>query len=267
MRVCGSGAAVVDSLLRKESDVAWGGPARVMHEIDADPRSLLRCFCSVVNKDPFLLVGRVSNPGFSLSQLPDFALGTVSEVPTPWLCLQDDLRRHGIDPQKIRLITGRSMPENAQSVSEGNLDIAQLFEPFASELELSRKGSVWFAAADRGETAYTSFIAMAPTLRDRRETMKSLVLSIADTLKWLKASGPAALCDAVSGFFGDIPPAVLRSSLTRYFNLGIWSDSPRISEKSFARLAKALYSANSVSKMPIYADCVDASIIEEVLPA
>lgn len=267
MRVSGSGAAVVDSLLKGESDVAWGGPARVMHELDADPNSSLRCFCSVVNKDPFMLVGRSPNPGFTLGRLPDYTLGTVSEVPTPWLCLQDDLRQQGIDPGKIRLLTGRSMSENAQLVSEGRLDLAQLFEPHASELELRLKGAAWFFAADRGETAYTSFIATAATLKNRRETMKSLVLSIAETLSWLKKAGPESLYESVADFFDDIPAAVLRASLTRYFKLGIWSDSPIISEESFTRLAQALHRAKSVAKMPRYNDCVDAAIIEEALAA
>jgi NitT/TauT family transport system substrate-binding protein len=28
-------------------------------------------------------------------------IATVSEVPTPWLCLQEDLRQAGIDPARL----------------------------------------------------------------------------------------------------------------------------------------------------------------------
>jgi hypothetical protein len=38
----------------------------------------------------------------------------VSEVPTPWWTLQDDIRRAGLDPDAVRRVTDRSMAENAR---------------------------------------------------------------------------------------------------------------------------------------------------------
>lgn len=265
MEIGGSGQAVVDALLEGRADVAWGGPARVMHERDADPASPLRCFCSVVRRDPFLLVGHKPRPGFRLEDLPNHTLGTVTEVPTPWLCLQDDLRRAGIDPAAVRCLTGRTMAENAQAVARGELDIAQLFEPHASLLEMRGEGAVWLSAAERGDTAYTSFIATSAQIAARRTAFRALVCALADTLDWIAAEGPAALSTAVQGYFDDIPPEVLQNCLSRYFRLGIWSESPHISRESFDRLAQALASAGSVARLPDYDACVESSIVEEAL--
>ena len=78
--------------------VSWGGPLRVMNALDQDPKSGYVAFCEVVGRDPFYLVGRDPNPGFRSQDLPKWTLAPVTEVPTPWICLQHDLRRAGIDP-------------------------------------------------------------------------------------------------------------------------------------------------------------------------
>ena len=85
-------------------DVCWGGPMRVMETYHKLPGCDLVCFGEVVTRDPFLLMGRTPKPDFTLADLASVTLATVSEVPTPWLCLQHDLRLAGIDPAGIRRV-------------------------------------------------------------------------------------------------------------------------------------------------------------------
>ena len=84
-----------------EADVSWGGPMRVMQTYHHDPACDLVCFGEVVTRDPFLLVGRDSRPAFSVRDLAGLRLASVSEVPTPWMCLQEDLRRAGVAPGTV----------------------------------------------------------------------------------------------------------------------------------------------------------------------
>src|SRR5579859_3174725 len=88
-------AAAAAGLIDGSIDLAWGGPMRVMKARDLDPASPLVCFGEVVARDPFFLVGRGDRSGYQLSDLARSKLATVSEVPTPWLCLQHDLRLQG----------------------------------------------------------------------------------------------------------------------------------------------------------------------------
>ena len=99
------------ALLDGVVDVLWAGPMRVMKHHDENPGSALVCFAEVVCRDPFSIVGRYPNPGFRLADLAQMRIATVSEVPTPWLCLQEDLRQVGIDPARLDRITARSMAE------------------------------------------------------------------------------------------------------------------------------------------------------------
>ena len=99
-----------------EVEVMWGGPLRVMLTHDADPSSDVVCFCDVVARDPFFVIGREPRPSFRPADLTAVRLGTVSEVPTPWLCLQDDIFRNGADPALVQRITDQTMAENAASL-------------------------------------------------------------------------------------------------------------------------------------------------------
>ena len=89
----------VPKLIDGSIDLTWGGPMRVMQAHDQDKHSPLVSFCEVVSHDPFFLIGtqeRRTRSGSPISASKRFA--SVSEVPTPWMCLQQDLRDQGIDP-------------------------------------------------------------------------------------------------------------------------------------------------------------------------
>ena len=119
-------------------DVLWAGPMRVMKHHDMNPGSELVCFAEIVCRDPFSIVGGRPNPDFRLADLAAMRLATVSEVPTPWLCLQEDLRQAGVDPERLDRVGDRSMAENLESMKEGRVDAAQLFEPFVEEALASK---------------------------------------------------------------------------------------------------------------------------------
>src|SRR5262245_64555865 len=74
---------------------------RVMKAHDLKPSSPLVCFCEVVARDPFYLVGRHHRPEFQLRELASLRFARVAEVATPWMCLQQDLREQGVDLSRL----------------------------------------------------------------------------------------------------------------------------------------------------------------------
>ena len=115
-------------------DVCWGGPMRVMETYQKRADCDIVCFGEVVTRDPFLLMGRAPRPDFTLADLRSVRLATVSEVPTPWLCLQHDLRLAGIDPAGIARVADQTMAGNVAALKAGEVDVIQVFEPFPSLL-------------------------------------------------------------------------------------------------------------------------------------
>jgi NitT/TauT family transport system substrate-binding protein len=246
-------------------DVAWGGPMRVMQMYETRPDCDLVCFGEVVTRDPFLLVGRERHPDFALADLYGKRVATVSEVPTPWLCLQEDLRRAGLDPEALPRIADRTMADNAAALRRGELDVVQLFEPFAEELIAAGEGHLWYAAATRGPTAYTSFYTRRSVLAARRDEMKKLVRGLYRTQKWLHAQPPETLADAVQSFFPAVPPTLLRAAVARYQTLGVWGRNPILPRAGYDRLKAGLVSGRFVKQGAPFEQAVDNSIAEEVV--
>src|SRR5258708_25095290 len=73
----------VSALLNDTIDITWGGPMRVMKAHDLQPSSPLVCFCEVVARDPFFLVGRHRPSEFQLRDWASLRVAAGSEVPTP----------------------------------------------------------------------------------------------------------------------------------------------------------------------------------------
>ena len=101
LKMSGDAAHTAASLIAGDGDVSWGGPLRLMFALEKNPGAGAVAFCEAVGRDPFFLLAREPNPGFQLTDLLGKKVATVSEVPTPWMCLQQDLRLAGIAPEKI----------------------------------------------------------------------------------------------------------------------------------------------------------------------
>jgi len=253
-------AAAAAGLLDGSIDLSWGGPMRVMKARDLDPASPMLCFCEVAARDPFILVGKRGNSGFRLADLPGLKVATVSEVPTPWLCLHHDLREQGIDPARIDRITDRTMGTNLEALRRGELDVVQMFEPYVSMALQAGAGDVLYAASERGPTVYTTFLASRDSIRRNRTAFEAMVRATRRTLAWVEEHGGEALADAVAPFYPDVPRDSLASSLRRYRDAGLWARTPEVSRPGFVRLADSLRSGGFISRMHSYEDCVEQSL-------
>lgn len=249
-----------DSVLEGRAHLAWGGPMRILLAHDADPASPLRNFGAAILGDPFFLVGRTPRPDFRLTELATLTLGTVSEVPTPWWTLQDDIRRAGLDPERVARVADRGMAENAAAVAEGRLDVAQLFEPFISQMEAAGTGHVWHAAASRGPTSYTTFYSSAQNIAEFAPEFRAMIRGLAATQRWFMAAAPEAIAATVAGFFPGMDPALLARCIARYRGLGIWTATPHFPPESFNRLQASMRSGGAIGREPGYEHCVDEAI-------
>jgi NitT/TauT family transport system substrate-binding protein len=258
-----SPAQAATSLLAGAADVCWGGPMRVMATYQANPGCDLVCFAEVVTRDPFLLIGRTPNPGFRMADLLEARLGSVSEVPTPWLCLQDDLRRAGIAPERVNRVADRGMAENCAALRAGTLDVVQAFEPFAATLVAEGAGHVWYAAAARGPTSYTTFYARRPVMAAKREAFRRMVRAIQATQTWLAGADGAEIAATVASYFPDVPHAILAAAYDRYKALGIWGRDPILPRAGYERLRASLVSGGFVTAGASFEQAVDNSLAEE----
>jgi NitT/TauT family transport system substrate-binding protein len=250
-------AAAQSSLFDGTIDVSWGGPMRVMKARDENPNSPLVCFCEVAGRDPFFLVGRTDRAPFRLAELPRLRLATVSEVPTPWLCLQHDLREQGVDPDRLDRVADRTMADNLAALCEGRLDVVQLFEPYVSRALLAGGCDILYTASARGPTVYTTFLANRDSIARNRSAFVGMTRATRRMQAWLAEHGAEELAQVVAPFYPDVAPDILARSLRRYLDAGLWSSGTEISREGFDRLAASLRSGGFISHLPRYEDCVE----------
>jgi NitT/TauT family transport system substrate-binding protein len=227
-----------------------------------------------IQDDPFFLVGRGDPSAFRLADLARLRFASVSEVPTPWLCLQQDLRDAGVDPDRLERVTDRTMGDSLEALRKGELDVAQLFEPYVSMALATGAGQILYAASARG----------APGPRTSRAPCRlaRAALPAADRVHDLsrhprehRPQPYGVYRDGARGPpHGGLAPgtrcrrarrrgcAVLSKSCERApaERAGLWATRPEVSREGFARLATSLLSGGFVSRMYSYDECVDQSL-------
>jgi NitT/TauT family transport system substrate-binding protein len=248
--------AATAGLLDGTIDVTWGGPMRVMRAREEPHGFPLVCFCEVVRKDPFYLVGKRTTTEFELKDLTELRFASVSEVPTPWLCLQHDLRQEGIDLSRLDRIADRTMRQNLQALDRGEIDVAQMFEPYASIALRRGIGEILHAASGRGLTSYTTLLATRASVDRLRHEFAAMSRAIGRTQSWLVDHSAADLAAVVANYFIDVAREDLVSAFNRYMDAGLWSVDTAVTKQGFERLAASLRTGGFISRPPSYEDCV-----------
>ena len=262
-----SPGAAVAVLRAGEVDVMWGGPLRVMMLHDAEPACDLVCFCDVVARDPFFIIGARPRPGFRFADLKGLRFATVSEVPTPWICLANDVRHAGVDPGALDRSDDKTMAENEAALAAGELDAMQVFQPYAERLIASGAGHLWYAAATRGLTAYTTLVTRRDVLTDRADELQRMTRAVHLTLTWFAKTPALDIAGLLKDFFPDLPTAVFAACIDRYRALGLWGADPVIRREGYDRLHAAMRAAGVLSRDIAFEACVDTALARQVVQA
>ena len=215
-------------------------------------------------RDPFLLLGAAPRPGFRIEDLPGLRLGLVSEVPTPVWCLRGDVAARGMEWDALTAVTDQGMAANAAAVVAGQLDLAQMFEPFACRVE-DAGGAVWHAQASRGHTAYTAFYATEAGIAAKREPLQAMIRAMAEALDFIRAAPAAEVAGAdraaLPGCAGRSPHARHRP-LPGAEPLGCRARLPARGLRDAGPRHAGLRRHRHI---PAFADCVDNALVEEAL--
>jgi NitT/TauT family transport system substrate-binding protein len=253
------------ALIEGAVDVLWAGPMRIMKHHDDNPASPLVCFAEIVCRDPFSIIGREPNPDFQFADLARMRFASVSEVPTPWLCLQQDLREVGIDPERLDRIADRGMTENLAALRAGGVDAGQFFEPAVEEALATGAGHLWHAASTRGRTTYTAFVTTRERLRRDPEPLLRMTRAIYRTQQWIAANTADEIAATVASFFPALDRVVLAGALARYRAQGVWGSDPVLPEDGFDRLRRGLVSGGLIHRPIAHHACVDNRLALQVV--
>lgn len=259
--------AAAKALRAGEVDAMWGGPLRVMMAQDREPGADLVCFCDVVARDPFFIIGAKPKPDFRFDDLKTLKFATVSEVPTPWICLTHDLRLAGVDPNSLDRITDRSMADNEAALRAGTVDAIQVFQPYARRLVASGAGHIWNAAATRGLTAYTTLVTRRETLATRSDDLLAMTRGMHRALQWFAKTPAAEIARVLKDFFPDVETPIFAAAIDRYRALGLWGNDPVVRREGYDRLHAAMRAFGALSRDIPFESCVDTEVARRAIAA
>ena len=183
------------------------------------------------------------------------------DVPTPWMTLHDDLERAGIDPASLDRTPDAPMADNAAALERGEIDVVQVFEPYADQLVSAGAGHVWHRFSRRGDVAFTSFYATRRQTEERRGACAALVRAIAAALGRMHEEPAETTARRVGpAFFPDLPAGALARIVGAYREAGLWPRTPALPAAAFVRLKAALLAGGLIARDVPYALAVDAEL-------
>ena len=100
----GAGATTTGALMDGHAEIALGG---IMRSLDVADRGgpFLVHFAEVNSRNGFFLLSRERRADFRWSDLVGKTLVDFAEAPTPWQCLLTVLRKHGVEPGAVRILS------------------------------------------------------------------------------------------------------------------------------------------------------------------
>jgi len=252
VRLSPSGEETAAGTAAGRVDVSWGGPMRVMAAHGRGETGDLVCFGLAVARDPFMIVGRAPEPDFSPARLAAKRLAVATHAPTPWLLLQEDVRRLGLDPAAIHREDPVEPEDALRRLKAGDLDYVLAFEPWGSKAEAEGLGAVVSAGARRGPLAFTSFYAPRTFVEIRPAAVKALVEGLEAALARIRSIDPAEAAGLVVPWFPEFSQDLLAASIARYQRLDLWPASPEMTADGFARLKSSLISGGFIAGDPAF---------------
>ncbi len=260
------GSETPDRLLAGEADLAVTGPMRTYVAADrAAPHRLLN-LAEVNSRDGFFLLARRPAEPFRWPDLVGKRVILFAEAPTPWMCLQDVLRRHGADPQRIAAVHGLRVPEALEAFRAGQADYLQTAQPMAEEL--IQEGAAHLVAAMGeavGHIPYTAFV-VTPELRAAQPALcQRAVTALARAQRWMASQEPQAIADLVAPDFPGIPLPLISKVVARYHAMGMWPRQPVLAREPFERLGRILVAGGLIRRAAPYEMLADNTFAEEAV--
>ena len=186
----------------------------------------------------------------------------------PWASFQYALRRHGLEPSDLALLTGLSLSDAVAAFRDGQAEYVHVAEPVVQQLIADGAGHLLTALGpENGHLAYSSFAATHRFLAEREDTAGRFTLGFGRALQWLSSADPGEVAGGVSEFFPDTSREVLAASIARYQEQEQWPVNPILGQPEYENLHDILLAAGMCRERQPYEKVVRTDIAEAAVAA
>jgi len=257
------GAGTVGMMQKGEAHVALSGLMRSFDQADRGEAPLVH-FAAVNDRNGFFLLGRQARPSFTWSDLVGRTVISFGGAPTPWLCMQAVLRRHGVDPARVTFLRGLSTADAVAAFRAGKGDFIEHGPPVVDHLLAAGAGHLVAAMGDAtGPLPFSSFMASRETLARDRERIVRFVRGFARAQRWMASSGAAEIAEVIAPAFPDIDRRIRVAAVERYVRQSTWARDPVLTRSGFDTLQTILLDGGFIRRAHRFEDLVDVEIARQ----
>ena len=253
-------AGTVDALLSGVADVSLSGIMRSFQLVDRGGARLVH-FAAVNDRNGFFLLSREPRPRFAWPDVVGRIIISFGGAPTPWLCMQAVLRRHGVDPARVTFRRDLSTPDAIAAFRAREGDFIEHGPPVIDQLIADGTGHLVASMGEAtGPVPFSSLMATPETLTKQRDVLIRFVRGLYRAQRWMAASTAREIAAVVEPVFGDIEPAVRTAAVERYLRQSTWATDPVLTRAGYETLQEILLSAGFIKKPHPFESLIDTEI-------
>lgn len=253
-------AGTVDALLSGVADVSLSGIMRSFQLVDRGGARLVH-FAAVNDRNGFFLLSREPRPRFAWPDVVGRTIISFGGAPTPWLCMQAVLRRHGVDPARVTFRRDLSTPDAIAAFRARAGDFIEHGPPVIDQLIAEGTGHLVASMGEAtGPVPFSSFMTTPEMLTKQRDVLTRFVRGLHRAQRWMAASTAQEIAAVVAPVFGDIEPAVRVAAVERYLRQSTWATDPVLTREGYETLQEILLSAGFIKKPHPFESLVDIEI-------
>ena len=245
------------------ADIVQSGIMRSIIAADWGAETVPAHFAKINSRDGFFVLARRPVGEFRWDSLLGSRVIPVGFSPMPWASFQFALRKHGVEPEQLDLMTGLSLDQAVAAFRDGQADFIHLPEPAVEQLLAEGSGQLAIALGpENGHIAYSSFAATNRFLTENQELVSRFMDGYSKALGWLAGSEAAEIAEAVAPFFEQVPRDLITQAIARYRAQETWPQHPALAEPEYQGLQEILIGAGLVRERQPYEKVVRPEFAE-----
>jgi len=176
------------------------------------------------------------------------------------------LGQHGVTPENTNLDNSIQFSMMGSSFASGVGDYVTLFEPTATEFELTGQGHILASIGeDSGEIPYTAYFANKSYMEENSDVISAFTRAIYKGQQYVANANAEDVANLIVDFFPDTDVSVLTKVVERYRDIGAWATDPVLEQDSFERLQDVMQSAGELDVRADYSEVVDTSFAKAAM--
>ena len=259
------GKATIDALLGGDIEISLGGLMRSF-ELAERTGQIVVHFAEVCSRNGFFLLAREPRPAFRWTDLVGRTVLSFAEAPTPWQCLLTVLRRHGVDPARVRIERHRPGPEAVAAFLAGTGDFLEQPQPVIERLLVEGRGHLVASMGEAtGPLPFSSYMSTPAFLAREPDVVARFTRATYRTQRWLAAHGAGDVARVVAPAFPETELPLLERAVARYLGQGTWARDPLLRRDGYDYLERILLDGAFIRRGQRYEDLVDTAIATQVM--